>query len=64
MEETSKYHQYQSDEPAKLPEGETASEKPEEKPIAPEVSTPKTQADSGVGADNNPNHGAGDLNKP
>jgi len=53
-----------SGESGKLPEGQAAPEKPEEKPIAPEVPTPKTQADLGVGADNNPNLGAGDLNKP
>ena len=53
-----------SGESAKLPEGKTAPEKPEEKPIAPEVSTPKTQTDLGVGTDNNPNLGVGDLNKP
>ncbi len=47
-------------EQSKLPEGDTA---PEEKPkeLAQEVPTPKTTADLGVGADNNPNLGSDDL---
>ncbi|MFB5632748.1 MAG: cytochrome bc complex cytochrome b subunit, partial [Nitrosopumilus sp.] len=59
-------------EPKELPTDQTTPEKPEEKPLAPEVPTPKAQSDLGVKADinpnlsgdNNPNLGAGDLNKP
>jgi ubiquinol-cytochrome c reductase cytochrome b subunit len=52
-----------SPEPSKLPEGETAPKgKPELKEISPEIPA-KTQADLGVGTDNNPNLGSGDLNK-
>ena len=39
-------------------------EKSEPKELAPEIPTPKTQADLGVGTDTNPNIGSGDLNKP
>ncbi|MFQ5497376.1 MAG: cytochrome b N-terminal domain-containing protein [Nitrosopumilus sp.] len=54
-----------SAEPNKLPEGDsTSEEKPELKEMVPEVPTPKTQADLGVNADNNPNIGSGDLTKP
>ena len=35
--------------------------KPETKELAPEVSAPKTQADMGVGANNNSNVGSNDL---
>ena len=52
-------------EQSKLPEGDSPPEgKPEQKELAPEVPTPKTQADLGVGANNNPNLGSGDLPKP
>jgi ubiquinol-cytochrome c reductase cytochrome b subunit len=49
-----------SAETSKLPEGDTT---PEEKPkeLAQEVPTPKTQADLGVGADNNLNIGSDEL---
>ena len=51
-----------STESSKLPEGDTKlEEKPKE--LSQEVPTPKTQADLGVGADNNQNLGSGDLNK-
>ena len=51
-----------STESTKLPEGSVAPEgKPEPKELAAEVPTPKTQADLGVSADNNPNVGTDDL---
>jgi ubiquinol-cytochrome c reductase cytochrome b subunit len=51
-------------EKSKLPEGETTSDaKPDAKELAPEVPTPKIQADL-VGSDANPNLGSGDLTKP
>jgi ubiquinol-cytochrome c reductase cytochrome b subunit len=54
-----------SAEQSKLPKGDSLPEgKPEPKELAPEITTPKTQADLGVGADNNLNVGSGDLNKP
>ncbi len=54
-----------STEPSKLPEGDTTSEgKPEPKELVQKVPTPKTQADLGVGVDNNPNLDSADLNKP
>jgi ubiquinol-cytochrome c reductase cytochrome b subunit len=53
-----------SPESNKLPEGDAAPKaKPELKELSPEIPS-KTQADLGVGADNNPNVGSGDLNKP
>jgi len=52
-------------EPSKLPEGDAAPlEKSEPKELAQEVPIPKTDADLGDGADNNPNLGSGDLRKP
>jgi len=51
-----------STESSKLPEGDAVpEEKLEPKELAQEVPTPKTQADLGVNADNNPNLGSDNL---
>jgi len=51
-----------STESSKLPDGDAApEEKPEPKELTQEIPTPKTTADLGVGADNNPNIGSDDL---
>jgi ubiquinol-cytochrome c reductase cytochrome b subunit len=52
-----------STEQSKLPEGDATEEKPEPKELVQEVPTPKTQADLGVGVDNNPNLDSGDLER-
>jgi len=53
-----------STEPSKLSEGDAVPEgKPEPKELAAEIPTPKTQADLGVSADNNPNLGSDDLER-
>ena len=48
---------------SKLPEGDATEEKPEPKELVQEVPIPKTQADLGVGVDNNPNPDSGDLER-
>jgi ubiquinol-cytochrome c reductase cytochrome b subunit len=49
-------------EQSKLPEGDTTSDsKPDAKQLSPEVPVPKTQADMGVGTNNNSNVGSNDL---
>jgi len=50
-----------SEESSKLPQDDSVSSKPETKELAPEVPTPKSQADLGVGASNNSNVGSSDL---
>ena len=52
-----------STEQSKLPEGDATEEKPEPKELVQKVPIPKTQADSGVGVDNNPNLDSGDLER-
>ncbi|MEK0371128.1 MAG: cytochrome bc complex cytochrome b subunit, partial [Nitrosopumilus sp.] len=52
-----------STEQSKLPEGDATEEKPEPKELVQEVPIPKTQADLGVGVDNNPNPDSGDLER-
>ena len=53
-----------SSEQSKLPEDTEPEGKPEPKELAQEVPIPNTQADLGIGADDNPNLDSGDLNKP
>jgi ubiquinol-cytochrome c reductase cytochrome b subunit len=43
---------------------EDTKEKSEPKELSSEIPTPKTQADLGVGTNDNTNLGSGDLNKP